>query len=161
MTTAIDTNVLLDIVTNDERYFEHACSAVTHAVQAGAALVSSIVYAELGVHFDQALSDLDAFLQDLGISLDPLLSDSTLKVAARAWRTYLVQRGQQSQCPQCGHVFDIVCPRCTHHVPWRQHMLADFLIGAHALVQADALLTRDRHIYGTYFSGLRLVQFDG
>lgn len=50
-----------------------------------------------------------------------------------------------------------MCTRCGETVAVRQHVLSDFLVGAHALAQADGLLTRDRGFYGSYFPDLAIA----
>ncbi|MEN6359627.1 MAG: nucleotide-binding protein, partial [Smithella sp.] len=56
-----------------------------------------------------------------------------------------------------GHAFEATCPQCKAVLTKRLHVLADFLIGSHALVQADCILSRDLGVYKTYFSDLKVI----
>ena len=153
MTTAIDTNVLLDLVSNDPSFGQDASDALYAALAAGAVMICPVVYAELAVSFLADPPALDRFLHQLGIRVDAFSHDA-LRQAAAAWTTYLRTRGQEAQCPHCGHRFVAACPACHNHIAWRQRVMPDFLVGAHALAQANALLTRDPRRYTTYFPQL-------
>jgi predicted nucleic acid-binding protein len=39
----------------------------------------------------------------------------------------------------------------------RSRTVADFLIGAHAMMQCDALISRDAGFYRDYFKGLKVI----
>lgn len=77
--------------------------------------------------------------------------------ATQAWQRCLAERGTTFLCPKCGKEEKLVCTRCGETVAVRQHVLSDFLVGAHALAQADGLLTRDRGFYGSYFPDLAIA----
>jgi predicted nucleic acid-binding protein len=128
MITAIDANILLDILMPDEKFFELSVKALEDAATSGALVVCDLVYAELCTHF-ASQRECDAFLGDNEIRVEPLSREAHF-LASRTWRTYRMQGGR------------------------RTRILADFLIGAHAQVQATRLLSRDRGFYRKLFPSL-------
>ncbi len=152
MITAVDTNILLDLLVAAARHADASERLLDEAARAGAVVISEAVYAELAAAFP-GFADLEQFLRDTGIRLEPSGS-SALHRAGRAWRRYSDRRPRTLTCPQCGNKDSVTCSRCGRSLAPRQHVLADFLIGAHALVHADQLLTRDRGYYRTYFADL-------
>jgi len=131
MITAIDTNVLLDILVPDDRFLDQSSRALQDAATEGSLVISDPVYAELCVHFDKQ-SECDRFLEDNDIRTEALSRPASF-MASRAWRTYRHRGGK------------------------RTRILADFLIGAHAQLHASRLLTRYRGFYNSMFPSLRLL----
>ncbi len=153
MITAVDTNILLDVLIPDAPHGDESERALAEALRAGAIVISDPVYAELAAHFPEQ-EKLDRFLADTGLRLEPSKPDA-LYQAGRAWSEF-IRRRPALACPQCGATQELHCNECRASIQPRQHVVADFMIGANALIQADQLLTRDRGYYATYFPELTL-----
>ena len=154
MITAVDTNVLLDIVAGPAPHTREAVAALGRAAGEGNIVVSDVVYAELAARFPTS-DELEEFLTGTKIVRVPSGS-LALHLAGRAWVDYVTRRPNFLQCPSCGARNYVKCEQCGEQVAPRQHMVADFLIGAHAMVHADRLLTRDHGYYRTYFPNLKV-----
>ena len=130
MITAVDSNILLDVLIPHAADADAAEHALTEAIRAGALVLSEPVYAELAALFRER-SDLEGFLSETGIRLEASSAES-LHEAGRAWREYTDRRPAQMVCPQCGTRQSVACRRCSRILTPRQHIVSDFIIGAHA-----------------------------
>ena len=154
MITAIDTNVLLDILVPSAEHSAASKTLVDRHNSDGQLIISESVYAELSSQFSSG-QELKAFLKDTSIRLVSS-NDAALANAGNRWKQYAKTRSARLQCTSRGTRLAVHCPECGKTVSTRQHIISDFLIGAHALVHADLLLTRDRGFYRTYFKDLRI-----
>jgi len=152
--TAVDTNILLDVLAGSS-YAEQSDAALARALDAGGLVISEPVYAEVAGQF-ASVREFDTFLTRTGVQILQT-SSRGLFAAGRAWRRYTARRSLGIQCPECGAVNRADCQACNARLRSRQHMVADFIIAAHASEHAQQLLTRDKGYYGTYFPELHLI----
>lgn len=129
--TLVDTNVLLDLVTNDPVWADWSIRQLDGAAVKGPLIINDVVYAELSVGFDR-IEDLDELLGEAGIVMDEIPREA-LFLAGKAFRRYRTAGGARSG------------------------VLPDFFIGAHAAVLGLPLLTRDAKRYRSYFLSVVLM----
>ena len=129
--TLIDTNVLLDLVTNDPTWADWSIRQLDTAALKGALAINDVVYTELSVRF-ATIEALETVLHEAGVVLEQIPRPA-LFLAGKAFQRYRAGGGKRSG------------------------VLPDFFIGAHAAVAGCALLSRDARRYRQYFPTIDLV----
>jgi predicted nucleic acid-binding protein len=130
----IDSNVLLDLMTEDPEWFAWSAAAVARAADSSRIVINAVIYAEVSVRYSR-IEDLEDALPREMIEREAIPYEAGF-LAGKAFLTYR-RRGGDKRSP-----------------------LPEFLIGAHAAVAGYRLLTRDAARYRTYFPGLGLIAPD-
>lgn len=154
MIAAVDTNILLDVLGKAPKYWQSSSQLLRDCSSTGALVISPVVYSELLVFFlrkmpqQKAINALDEFLKDMDIQI-VVFNHEDFVLSAKSWLHFLSTK--EVMCPKCGARSGFICPKCSSQILWRNHVIADFLIGAHAENHSEILLTRDRAYYKKYF----------
>jgi predicted nucleic acid-binding protein len=127
----VDSNVLLDLMTEDARWPSWSAEAVENAADRFRLVINPIIYAEVSIRYSR-IEDLEAALPKAMLDREAIPYEAAF-LAGKCFLAYR-QRGRTKQSP-----------------------LPDFFIGAHAAVAGYRLLTRDAARYRGYFPKLSLI----
>ena len=127
----VDTNVVIDVIEKDPRWFQWSLDRMVEAVAVGETVVNPIVLAECAARFESVEEQLES-LATLGLVVVDI--DAGAAFAA-------------------GHAFN----RYRKSQRDRTAILADFLIGGHAQMLGASMLTRDPRFYARYFPSVPLI----
>jgi predicted nucleic acid-binding protein len=127
----IDSNVLLDVMSEDPQWFAWSAQALSEAADSARLVINPIIYAEVSVRYSR-IEDLDLALPKAMIDREALPYEAAF-LAGKCFLAYR-RKGGTKQAP-----------------------LPDFFIGAHAAISGYRLMTRDPARYRSYFPTVPLV----
>ena len=131
MSTLVDSNVLLDILDEDDEWMAWSASMLEDAARRGRLVINQLILAEASVTLD-SIEELEEALPSSYLVRESLPWEAAF-LAGKAFAAYR-RRGGTKRSP-----------------------LPDFYIGAHAAVAGHTLLTRDPQRYQAHFPKLRIV----
>jgi predicted nucleic acid-binding protein len=132
--TLVDSNVLIDVWTDDPQWYDWSLTRLNEAGRSGPLLINDIIYAEASIRF-HSIDEFDAALAEAGVTVTAI-PRMALFLAGKAFAQYRNAGGT------------------------RTGVLPDFFIGAHADLERLPLLTRDVPRYRHYFPTVELIAPD-
>lgn len=129
---AVDSSVLFDILIGDARFAQASETCVGDALARDEVVVCAAVVAEVQAMLDTG-EDLMDILAPVGIRFEPTTESAAMR-AGYMNKRYRSRGGKRND-----------------------RVVADFLVGAHAMLQCTGLITRDAGFFRDYFKGLKVI----
>ena len=127
----VDSNVLLDVVTDDPKWWGWSASALENCADTAVLIINPVIYAEVSIGF-KTIEELEEVLPSEYFRREPVPWEAAF-LAGKCFVRYRRRKGARSTA------------------------LPDFFIGAHAAIQKYRLLTRDAARFRSYFPTVALI----
>ena len=131
MITAVDTNIIIDILEPDPVFGPASRAALKSCFQDGSVIACEVVWAGVATAYANKIEEAVDVMSRIGIEYSAMTLEATLE-AAKRWSIFRKKTKA------------------------RDRIVADFLVGGHAIALSDRLLTRDRGFYRDYFKPLKI-----
>lgn len=129
---AIDSSALIDVLTDDPVFGEASSAKLQSALERDDVVICDVVLAEIATKIEPVEDLLDA-LAELRVNFSGTSEQAALR-AGIMQRRFRERGGKRNA-----------------------RVVSDFIVGAHALLQCNALITRDQGFFRDYFKGLKII----
>lgn len=129
---AVDSSIIIDVIYDDPEFGEASGIALSEAVDSDDVVICDAAFAEI-CSYSEPIEPLLETLSRSGIRFSALTEQSAIRAGIMQQR-FRKRGGKRNE-----------------------RIISDFLVGAHALLQCNALITRDKGFFRDYFKGLKII----
>jgi predicted nucleic acid-binding protein len=130
---AVDSSIIIDVIYDDPVFGEASGIALSEAVDSDDVVICDAAFAEI-CSYSEPIEPLLETLSRSGIRFSALTEQSAIRAG-------IMQQRFRKRGGGVGN----------------KRIISDFLVGAHALLQCNALITRDKGFFRDYFKGLKII----